>query len=110
MNGVRTLDQRRRDRVVALQHGVDQLVPRLASYAKRQGGRYILFGSAASGDLHDLSDVDLIADFPQEVVIAACAFADACCSELGLTGDVRPASWTSDVLMDRALSTGRVVS
>lgn len=110
MANVRTLDQRRFDRVEALRHGVEHLVPRLVSYARHHGGRFILFGSAATGDLHDLSDVDLIADFPQDAVVAACAFADAACSEMGLTGDVRPAAWTSDTVLQRALSTGRVLS
>ena len=37
----------------------------LPGIAKRHGGRFLVFGSAARGDIHDGdSDLDLIADFP----------------------------------------------
>jgi predicted nucleotidyltransferase len=109
MVGFRTLEQRRREKLEAMRRGIDQLVPRLTDLAVRSGGRFIMFGSAVEGTLHDQSDIDLIADFPWDRVISACTQADALCSELGLVGDVRPMAWASETLIQRARATGRVL-
>jgi predicted nucleotidyltransferase len=93
-----------------MRRGIEQLIPRLEAYAREHGGRFVLFGSAADDTLHDQSDVDLIADFAPDRGIAACAFADRACTELGLVGDVRPMAWTSQDLTARALDTGRVLA
>lgn len=110
MQRVRTLEERRRDRIAAIERGVEAMTPRLAEYARPRGGRFILFGSAATGQLHDQSDIDLIADFPEDQAIEACAFADGVCGTLGLVGDVRPAMWTADKVLRRALETGRIIA
>jgi predicted nucleotidyltransferase len=109
MGGYRTLDQRRRETLDAMRRGVEQLIPRLKSYASEHQGRYILFGSTVTDSLHDQSDVDLIADFPPDLVMAACAHAESLCDRFGLVADVRPRVWTSEPLLARALATGRVL-
>ncbi len=106
----RTLAERREAFREAFATAVATLVCDLEDYARRHGGRFILFGSAVNGHTHDRSDVDLIVDFPPETVSGACRFAERACDDRGLVPDVRPVGWTSDPLMHRALSTGRIVS
>lgn len=110
MAAVRTLEDRRKDAVMAIRSGVERLEPRLRDFARRRGGRFILFGSSVTGPLHDRSDIDLIADFPEPVVFRACRFADEVCDELGLTPDVRPLIWVAPRVLRRALETGRFLS
>ena len=38
---------------------------RLAAEAPLHNGRYLVFGSAARGDIHARSDLDLLAEFPR---------------------------------------------
>jgi hypothetical protein len=38
----------------------------LADYARRHGGRFIVYGSAASGRFHFESDIDILVDFDDE--------------------------------------------
>jgi predicted nucleotidyltransferase len=42
------------------------LCPELASLGGELGGHFLLYGSAARGDLRDDSDVDLLLDFPDD--------------------------------------------
>ena len=60
-----TLKERKTRALAARRAAHDRLLPRLADEAARYGGRYILFGSAARGELRANSDVDLLADFPR---------------------------------------------
>lgn len=110
MAEVKTFEARRLEAVSAIRRGVERLQPRLADYARQHGGRFVLFGSTIEGEIHDLSDVDIIADFPNPAVFSACRFADDACFELGLVPDVRPAFWTSPEVLRRACDTGRILS
>jgi predicted nucleotidyltransferase len=104
-----TLRERHERKLAAFREGVEALKPLLASYAREHGGRFILFGSAARGTMHDQSDVDIIADFPDRGSTAACNFADERCFALGLTPDSRPIDWTSEKVVARALEEGVVL-
>ena len=86
---------------------VAQLEIQLAIYGNEHRGTFHLFGSAANGAIHDASDVDILVEFPQDKIFAACEFAEKACFERGLQPDVRPMIWASNELRDRALSTGR---
>ena len=86
---------------------VAQLEMQLASYGNQHSGAFHLFGSAANGDIHDASDIDILVEFPQDRVFAACEFAEKACFENGLQPDVRPMIWASNALRDRAIATGR---
>ena len=99
----KTLQDRKRERLAAYRAGVERLADMLAAYARAHGGRFVLYGSAVHGPVHDQSDVDLIVDFPESGRSDACRFAEQSCSQLDLIGDIRPAIWTSDSLMARAL-------
>ena len=61
---------------------------RLAETAVEYGGHYRVFGSAANGAIHSRSDLDLLADFPEESASDAIRAAEKTCRELRLPCDV----------------------
>lgn len=65
----------------------------LAAYARGQGGRYLLFGSAARGDMRYDSDVDIPVDFLAETLDDASNFAEGACWDRRLDPDITPFSW-----------------
>lgn len=109
MSGYLTLRERHERKLAEYRASVETLKPMLAGYAREHGGAFILFGSAARRTANDHSDVDLLADFPDEDVMAACGFAEESCWSLGLKPDVRPVMWTSDKVAERARSEGVVL-
>lgn len=108
--GIKTLAQRAREAQARLAVALASLDADLAAYARREGGRFIRYGSTATGRATARSDVDIMADFHDERVSAACRFADEACSDRDLLPDVRPAIWCSQRLIARALEEGRVLS
>lgn len=110
-SGVRTLADRARARGERLAAALATLDRELAAYAKREGGRFIRYGSTVTGRAAAHSDVDIIADFADdERCLAACRFADDVCIRLKLTPDVRPSRWCSEKLLARANAEGVVLS
>jgi predicted nucleotidyltransferase len=88
---VLTIAARREARLTALQGGVAALRERLAAAAPPLRGRFLLYGSAARGELRHDSDVDLLLDFPDEATTRrAWELAEAACRDLGLRADIRP--------------------
>jgi len=103
----KTLSEREAETRLLFAGQVAQLEMQLANYGSMHRGAFHLFGSAANGTIHDASDVDILVDFPQDRVFAACEFAGKACFEHGLQPDVRPMIWVSNALRDRALAKGR---
>lgn len=88
---VRTLTERRQAEAARRAAAVAMLCRELAAAAGGFGGRYLLYGSAARGELRHDSDVDLLLDFPDAGGrTAAWTFAEDCCAALGLLCDIRP--------------------
>jgi predicted nucleotidyltransferase len=98
-----TLKERKARKLAALHDGVARLKPLLAERARALGGRYLLFGSAATGLLHEGSDVDLLLDFPEEVQCEAWRFAEEACWGLGLKPDIMPLGWSRERFLARVL-------
>ena len=65
----------------------------LAAYAREHGGRYLLFGSAARGDMRYDSDVDILVDFPPDALDDAWNFAERACWDRKLEPDITPFAW-----------------
>ncbi|MXW85316.1 MAG: DNA polymerase subunit beta, partial [Boseongicola sp. SB0667_bin_21] len=57
-----------------------RIIARLSSHARRHGGRFLVFGSAARGDMRHDSDIDILVDFPPEMELDAVIFAEEACS------------------------------
>ncbi len=91
--GVLTLGERKAAKVAALCAALGVLRASLATYARAHDGRFLLFGSAARGELRHDSDVDVLVDFPEAGLPAAWRFVEDECWRLGLEPDVRPLAW-----------------
>ena len=111
VSGVKTLADRARERGERLAAALAALDRELAGYARREGGRFIRYGSTATGRAQAHSDVDIIADFAdEEPCLAACRFADYACMDRSLKPDARPVQWCSEKLLTRAIAEGVVLS
>ena len=93
MSAFLTLKARKAARLAALRDALATLRVSLADYARANGGRFLLFGSAARGDLRHDSDIDLLVDFPEDTLAAAWRFVEDECWRLDLEPDVLPFAW-----------------
>jgi hypothetical protein len=109
MADIVTLAERRARKMDAIGRSLAALDAALIAYARQAGGRFIRFGSTATGRAAPHSDVDIIADFPGTDDIAASLHAEALCLGLGLTPDPRPIRYVSERLLQRARSEGIVL-
>ena len=64
----------------------------LTVYARAHGGRFLLFGSAARGEMRYDSDVDILLDFPRDALDDAWSFAEHACWDRRLNPDITPFS------------------
>ena len=76
--------------------GIADLKIDLGQYASEHGGNFLIYGSAARGEMRFGSDVDILVDFPASAEPAAWRFAEDACYKLGLVPDVRPKSLCAD--------------
>ena len=83
-----TIGEREHRAVAARRETLADAEARLAVEAARHGGQYLVFGSAATGEVHPRSDLDLLADFPRDTVSEAIRAAERICLELKLPCDV----------------------
>lgn len=110
MDAVVTLAERHRRKLDAMLAALPLLDAKLTAYARQHGGRFVRFGSSATGRMQVSSDIDVLADFPARTVIAACDAADGFCTVLGLVPDCRPSAWCSDAVRTRAFGQGVVLA
>lgn len=104
-----TLTEIKRAKVARMKAAVEELACDLAAYAREHGGRFILFGSAARGEMRHDSDVDILADFPPDLVWDAVGYATDRAHDLGLVPDVQPKRLTGRSLAERVAVEGRVL-
>ena len=98
---VQTLAQRKLARVEEIRAGVARLRAELAEYGRAHGGRFLIYGSAATGRLHYDSDVDLLVGFPAATASAAVDFVEEACARLKLKVDVQPKAWCKAAFLSR---------
>ena len=94
MGSVQTLAQRKQARVEEIRAGVASLREALAAYGRAHGGRFLIYGSAVTGRLHDDSDVD---------------FVEETCARLNLPADVQPKTWCKEAFLERIMPQAQVV-
>ncbi len=100
----RTLAERKADAVTAKTASLAVLRPVLEGHARRLGGRFLLYGSAARGELRHGSDIDLLLDFPgHDATAAAWDAAGQACAGLGLDADIRPLAWCGTRFLEHVL-------
>lgn len=96
-----TLKDRKAREVSRLRCAMGRVRRVLTAYADEHGGRFMVFGSAARGDIHFDSDFDLVVDFPAAEERGAHEFAERVCIEHGLKPDIRLVSEMSPGFIDR---------
>ena len=110
MQRIVTLTERKTAEAERRRLGVKALLPVLADYARAHGGRFLLFGSAARGEMRYDSDVDLLVDFPPECASDAWNLAEAACWDRGLEPDVMRLDWCKQTFLDHIAPELRVVA
>jgi predicted nucleotidyltransferase len=110
MDRIVTLTERKAAEAERRRRAVADLRVVLASYAREHGGRFLLFGSAARGDMRYDSDVDILLDFPPDALDDAWNFAERACWERKLEPDVTPFSWCKGRFRERVTPDLQVVA
>jgi predicted nucleotidyltransferase len=110
MQRIITLTERKAAEAARRTAAVAALVPVLTAYARAHGGRFLLFGSAARGQMRFHSDVDLLMDFPAEALDEAWKFAEAACWDLGLEPDLLPFGGCKPAFLDHIAPDIRVLA
>jgi predicted nucleotidyltransferase len=92
MDRIVTLTERKTAEAERRRQAVESLRVALTDYARKHGGRFLLFGSAARGTMRYDSDVDILVDFPPDALDDAWSFAERACFERRLDPDITPYS------------------
>ncbi len=96
MDRIVTVAERKAAEATRRQHAVAELRRVLDGYARAHGGRFLLFGSAARGQMRYDSDVDILVEFPPDRQAAAWNFAERACWDRHVDRDVMAAAWCSE--------------
>src|SRR5215470_4399318 len=86
---VQTLDDRKKARAEEIRAGFSRLREELAAYGRDHGGKFWVFGSAATGRFHFDSDIDILVDFDDARLGRALDFVESACLRLRLKSDVQ---------------------
>ena len=100
-DGIVTLKERKAREAERRRQAVAELREVLAAHAREHRGRYLLFGSAARGEMRYDSDVDILVDFPCEALNDAWNFAERACWDRNLDPDITPFSWCKQEFLAR---------
>ncbi len=95
-DGIVTLKERHRRKMERMAAAIVEIDAALTVYAREHGGRFIRYGSTAKGRMRQHSDVDIIADFPDEASLEAASFAEDLCYRNHMTPDVSASAYVSD--------------
>ena len=101
MTRVQTLADRKKARVEEIRAGFAQLREDLASFGFSHHGKFWIYGSAATGQFHLDSDIDIIVDFDDDQISLALDFVERACHRLGLKPDVQPKAWCTDAFVQK---------
>lgn len=105
-----TLTERKRAKVARMEAAVETLAAELAAYAREHGGRFILFGSAARGEMRHDSDADIMVDFPEAHGWEPLFFAEDWARAQDLKYDGHLMSMSGPRLRERVAAHGRVLT
>jgi predicted nucleotidyltransferase len=110
MQRIVTLSERKAAEALRRRGALDDLRTALAAYGRDHGGRFLLFGSAARGDMRHDSDVDILVDFPPAALDDAWNFAERACWDRQLEPDITPFSWCKGRFLERITPDLKVVA
>lgn len=99
-----TIAERKRRSAEKMTAAAEAVMAELSEYARTYSGKYIVFGSAASGTMRHDSDFDVIVDFPPEAEADAWREVEDACGRHGIKPDVLPASMTKKSFISRIMN------
>jgi Nucleotidyltransferase domain len=95
-----TLKERKAAEADRRRRAVEDLRRDLTDHARAHGGRFLLFGSAARGEMRYDSDVDILVDFPEATLNEAWNFAEQACWDRDLDPDIMPYAWCKPAFLE----------
>jgi predicted nucleotidyltransferase len=98
-----TVSERKRRSAERMTAAAEAVMAELLEYARAHGGKFIVFGSAASGTMRRDSDLDVIVDFPLDREADAWREVEDACVRHGIKPDVLPASMTKKSFISRIM-------
>ena len=104
-----TVSERKARRIERLRAASREVLDCLRDYGSRHGGRFLVFGSAARGDIHTDSDFDVVVDFPHPAERAARTYVEEICAYHRLTPDPHLMADISDGLKRRVIRDAIIV-
>lgn len=105
-----TISERKTREAARRSQAAARVAARLKNFARDEGGRFVLFGSAARGTMSYKSDFDVLVDFPLEREHAAFAFLEDLCRSEGLDLDALALRTMSEVFLHRNQADLRVLA
>ena len=105
-----TIKDRKRREAERRAGAVEAICVELAAFAREQGGRFVLYGSAAKGTMRYDSDIDLVIDVPSDVEAKAWRLAERLAAGLGLEADIQPLTWCDPGFVLKILPGARIIS
>ena len=101
-----TIPERKAREAARRQAAARAVVERLRAFVDETGrrGRFIVFGSVASGAIRFSSDFDVLVDFPPDLESAAWKTVEAACREWNITEDIHSTTTTKPDFVELVLS------
>jgi predicted nucleotidyltransferase len=96
-----TVSERKARRAALRRAAAARVMNELKTYAAAHGGRFLVFGSVATGKVKFDSDFDVVVDFPDGMETPAISFVEDACAANSLPCDVFSKTTSSEAFLAR---------
>jgi predicted nucleotidyltransferase len=96
-----TVSERKARQAALRRAAADRVMDELKAHAAAHGGRFLVFGSVATGKLKFDSDFDVVVDFPDGMETPAISFAEDACAANSIPCDVHAKTTSSEAFLAR---------
>lgn len=104
-----TVSERKKTEAERRSRAARTVADELRAFARSNGGRFVLFGSFASGAMRFDSDLDVLIDFDPDTRVEAWSVVERACARAAIEPDIHDASTSKRALIERAVATGLVL-
>lgn len=101
MQKIVTIAERKARALKRRQDAVAAVVEELRAYASAKGGRFLIFGSVATGHMRADSDLDIVIDFPSHIERDAWRHVEDISHDHGVPTDIHSVSTSSAPFLAR---------